>query len=192
MSNLRIFTAVNLSVASLRRLAELQQRLREEQAPSLRVTWVPPANLHVTVKFYGTLGAEQVEAVRDAARRAAALVKPFGLSAHGLGVFPEVERPRVLWVGLTEGAEALVELSRRVEDASEALGFPRDGRPFRPHLTLGRIKQGNAGVPEWLAAHGDVDCLASAVDELVVYESRLLRTGAEYFAHARIPLGAPN
>lgn len=191
MSNHRIFTAVNLSVASLRKMAELQQRLRQEQAPSLRVRWVPPPNLHVTLKFYGTLCIEQVEAVKDAARRAAALIKPFGLTARGLGVFPDAERPRVLWVGLTEGAETLTELFHRLEATSEELGFPRDTRPFRPHLTLGRIQQGNAGVPEWLTAHGEVDCLPSAVEELVVYESQLQRAGAEYLAHARFPLGAP-
>lgn len=191
MTSLRIFTAVNLSVPSVRRMGELQQRLRLEQAPSLKVRWVPPPNLHVTVKFYGALRAEQVEAVRDAARRAAALVKPFGLSAHGLGVFPSPEKPRILWVGLTDGAETLQDLFRRLEDASEELGFPRDTRSFRPHLTIGRIKEGNAGVPEWLAAHGEVDCLTSAVEELVVYESRLQRAGAEYVVHARIPLGAP-
>lgn len=191
MRALRIFTAVNLSVASIRRIAELQQQLRGEQAPSLRVRWVPPPNLHVTMKFYGDLAPEQVEAACDAARRAAAQLRPFGLAARGIGVFPDAGRPRVLWVGLAEGAETCRDLARRLEDASDELGFPRDPRPFRPHLTIGRIKEGNAGVAEWLAAHGDEDCLASTVEELVVYESRLQRAGAEYVAHARIPLGAP-
>ncbi|MDY0002947.1 MAG: RNA 2',3'-cyclic phosphodiesterase [Polyangia bacterium] len=191
MTHLRIFTAVNLSVPSIRKVGELQQQLRQSRAPDLHIRWVPPPNMHVTLKFYGNLGIDQLEAVKDAARRAAAMVKPFGLSARGLGVFPGVEKPRVLWVGLGEGAETLAELFRRLEDASEHLGFARDTRVFRPHLTLGRVQRGSDGVAEWIAAHGEVDCLTSSVDELVVYESRLQRAGAEYLAHARIALGAP-
>lgn len=191
MQHVRIFTAVNLSVASLRRVAELQQRLHQQSGPELSVAWVPPANLHLTMKFYGNLAPEQVEAVRDAAHKAASQVKPFGIAARGLGVFPDPERPRVLWVGLAEGTSALGELARLVEDASFELGFPRDPRPFRPHMTIARIRGGNAGVADWLAEHGEDDFLASTVEELVVYESRLRRSGAEYIAHARLPLGAP-
>ena len=191
MKHVRIFAAINLSVASIRKLAELQADLRQSQAPDLKARWVPPANLHVTVKFYGELAPEQVVAVTDAAREATEGLRPFAVTAKGLGVFPDANEPRVIWVGLNDGADALTTLRDRLEQASEQRGFPADPRPFRPHLTVGRVKRGNAGVDHWLQQHAETDCLISTVEELVIYESRLRREGAEYVAHARLPLGSP-
>jgi 2'-5' RNA ligase len=188
MKHLRIFAATNVSVPSVRKLAELQRKLRSQQSPELKIAWVPPPNLHVTMKFYGNLVPEQVEAVADAARQAARGVAPFEVTARGLGVFPNPRRPRVLWVGLTEGAEPLTALQGRMEEASEALGFERDGRPFQGHLTLGRVRQGTEGIDAWLQEYADADCLTSTIDEIVIYESRLHRTGAEYVSHYRVPL----
>ncbi|MFH2010209.1 MAG: RNA 2',3'-cyclic phosphodiesterase [bacterium] len=188
MQHQRIFTAVNISVASVRKLAELQQELRRSQSSELKMRWVPPANIHMTLKFYGELTPEQVGGVADAARKAAVGVPPFDVSARGLGVFPDAERPRVLWVGLEEGREPLTALRQRIEDESDAIGFARDSRSFRGHLTLGRVRRGAEGIQEWLTSHAEVDCLTSTINEIIVYESRLHRTGAEYVSHYRVPL----
>jgi 2'-5' RNA ligase len=188
MNQVRIFAAINVSVPSVRKLAELGRKLRSQQSPALKVAWVPPANLHITLKFYGSLAVEQVEAVADAARQAARGQAPFEIATRGLGVFPEPARPRVLWVGVTDGLAPLAALHGRLEDASEDLGFERDSRPFRGHLTLGRVRTGSEGIEAWLAEHAEVDCLASTVGEIVIYESRLHRTGAEYVSHYRAPL----
>ncbi len=131
---------------------------------------------------------EQVEAVADAARQAARGVAPFGVTARGLGVFPKPENPRVLWVGIAEGIEPTTALQSRLEKTSEELGFEPDSRPFTGHLTLGRVRQGSEGIDAWLQEYADVDCLASTIDEIVIYESRLHRTGAEYVSHYRVPL----
>lgn len=191
MKHVRIFAAINLSVTSVRKLAELQTALQKTQEPDLDVRWVPPANLHVTMKFFGNLSPDQVVAATDAVKTAATGLRPFAVTAKGLGVFPDATSPRVLWVGLADGATALNTLQTRLEDAAEALGFPRDPRPFRPHLTIGRVTSGAAGVDAWLEQHAATDCLISTVEELVLYESRLQRTGAEYVAHARHPLEIP-
>lgn len=188
MKHLRIFAAINVSVPSVRKLAELQRKLRSQQSPALKIGWVPPANLHLTLKYYGNLVPEQVEAVADAARRAAQGVAPFEVAARGLGVFPKPERPRVLLVGLAEGSKPVTALQVRLERASEALGFEPDSRPFNGHLTLGRVREGTEGIDSWLQEYADVDCLASTIDEIVIYESRLHRTGAEYVSHYRVPL----
>lgn len=188
MKHLRIFAAINVSVPSVRKLAELQRKLRSQQSPTLKIGWVPPANLHLTLKFYGNLAPEQTEAVADAARRAARGVAPFEVAARGLGVFPKPDLPRILWVGFAEGIEPMRALQVRLEEASEGLGFERDSRPFTGHLTLGRVRQGTEGIDAWLQEHADVDCLTSTINEIVIYESRLHRTGAEYVSHYRVPL----
>ncbi len=189
MKHLRIFAAINVSVPSTRKLAELQRKLRSQQPPELKIGWVPPANLHLTLKYYGNLAPEQVEGVADAAREAARGLAPFDVAARGLGVFPKPDKPRVLWVGLTEGLEPLTALQGRLEDTSDKYGFERDDRPFKGHLTLGRVRQGAEGIDTWLQEYADADCLISTVDEIVIYESRLHRTGAEYVSHYRVPLG---
>jgi len=191
MKHVRIFAAVNLSIASVRKIADLQQELRKGTPAGLKVRWVPPANLHATVKFYGHLAPEQVVAVKDAAQKAVDGLRPFALATRGVGVFPDLQRPRVIWVGLQDGVEALQTLRSRLEEASEALGFERDPRAFRPHLTIGRIKAGQDGLAEWLETHAEADCLISTVEELVIYESRLHRAGAEYIAQGRFPIGIP-
>ena len=105
MKHVRIFAAVNLSVASVRALAKLQITLRDALGtpPPVRVRWVPPPNIHATVKFYGNLFEAQLPALVDAAREAAQGVRPFALVAKGLGAFPSPDHPRILWVGLRDG-----------------------------------------------------------------------------------------
>jgi RNA 2',3'-cyclic 3'-phosphodiesterase len=188
MKNLRIFAAINVSIPSLRKVAELQRKLRSQQSEALTIGWVPPANLHITLKYYGNLVPEQVEGVAAAARRAASGVAPFEVSARGLGVFPKPEAPRVLWVGVNEGSERITALQARLEEASEGLGFEPDSRPFNGHLTVGRIRQGTEGIDTWLSDYADEDCLSSTIHEIVIYESRLHRTGSEYVSHYRVPL----
>jgi len=190
MKHVRTFAAVNLSVASVRAMAKLQQTLHEaiKALHPARLRWVPPPNIHVTVKFYGNLFEDQLPAVVDAAREAARGVRPFALVARGLGAFPSAERPRVIWVGLRDGADALSELRERLEEASWALGFEREERPFHPHVTLGRVSGGKVDLSELVAEHAEADGLVSTVEELVIYESRLSRRSAEYVARARVPL----
>ncbi len=188
MKHVRIFAAVNVSVPSVRKLAELQRKLRSRQPEPLKIKWVPPPNLHLTLKFYGNLSPEQVEAVADAAVAAARETAPFDVALKGLGAFPSAERPRVLWARLVEGSDHLAALHERLETTSSELGFARDERPFHGHLTLGRVRRGFEGVATWLEEHADADCLRSTVDEIVIYESRLHRTGAEYVSHYRIEL----
>ncbi len=188
MKHLRIFAAINVSIPSVRKVAELQRKLRSQQSAELKIGWVPPANLHITLKYYGNLIPEQVEAVAAAARTAAKGVAPFEVTARGLGVFPKPEEPRILWVGLGGGNERMKTLQARLEEASEDLGFEPDGRPFSGHLTLGRIRQGTEGIDTWLQDYAEEDCLASSIDEIVIYESRLHRKGAEYVSHYRVPL----
>jgi 2'-5' RNA ligase len=103
------------------------------------VAWVPAGNLHLTLRFLGeqpeTAVAGLVEALEDAAR----LTPPFSLALHGMGAFPGLERPRILWVGVAGGALEVRALQARVEAALGARGFGNEARPWHPHLTVGRV-----------------------------------------------------
>lgn len=189
LETIRAFVAINLSLESTRAVAALARELRADLEPlPLKVSWVVPANLHQTVKFLGDIDPEMVEAIRAGLVQAAAKVAPFPVEAQGLGAFPAPTKPRVLWVGLQDPQSGLAQVKRGVEEALEELGFKSDKRKFRTHLTVGRVRKGKQDLDEILAKYAERSCGISTVSELVLYESRLKRTGAEYTVLARAPL----
>jgi len=132
----RAFVALCLDEPIRATVAAEIERLRPL---SRAVAWVPAQNLHLTLKFLGeqTDGrlAEAVLALEEAAAGRAA----FAITLHGLGAFPGMERARVLWVGVAEGALEVRALQSQVEAVLERRGFTRESRPWHPHLTIGRV-----------------------------------------------------
>jgi len=98
-------------------------------------------NLHLTLKFLGSVPEANIEPVAGALREASVGMSPFEARIRGLGAFPSAGRPRVLWAGVADGAAQMTELARRVDTALVALGFAREERPFSPHITLGRVRR---------------------------------------------------
>lgn len=189
LETIRTFVAVNLSLQSLRAIAEMQRELRSElKRTGASVRWVPSANMHQTVKFLGDVDVELTEGIAAALKSVAADVAPFRLEAFGFGAFPNPGRPRVIWVGIKDPAGGLLRLHQGVEAALEVIGFPMENRPFRPHVTLGRVKRGACDLSDAVARFGERSFGTSTVSELTLYESRLHRSGAEYVARARVPL----
>jgi 2'-5' RNA ligase len=182
----RIFVALNFSVAVTRRIAEELERRKKPLADAgVRVAWVPAANLHVTLRFIGSVADELVEGITGALARVAQRHAPFDAKAAGLGAFPSLAKPNVLWIGVV--APQLAALQRDVEGALVELGLDPEERPFHPHVTVGRVKESRGDVtPLWTS---DVDCGSSPLGEIIVYESKTRSSGAEYLARARVPLG---
>jgi 2'-5' RNA ligase len=138
MSTLRTFIAIELDQALQGSLKSLQTRLRQRLAPR-SVRWVRPDGIHLTLKFLGDTPVSKLDAIKTALGQAAAEADPFTVTVGGVGCFPNVRRPRVVWVGLHEPAGALARLRDAVEAQVAPLGFPTERRPFSPHLTLGRV-----------------------------------------------------
>jgi 2'-5' RNA ligase len=106
----------------------------------LPVKWVRPENIHLSLKFLGDVDEAREAELREALKRAAGTrsePRPLTLQITGFGVFPDYQRPRVLWAGVTPDP-GLELLQHGVEQAFAPLGFPTEARPFRPHVTLGR------------------------------------------------------
>ena len=140
MTTLRTFIAIELDSAIKDDLGRLQDRLRSQLAPGC-VRWVRSEGMHLTLKFLGDTPLDKVEEVKVALAQAAAEVRPFTFTMAALGCFPNTRRPRVVWVGLQEVTGALVRLRDVVEAQVAPLGFPTERRPFKPHLTLGRVQR---------------------------------------------------
>lgn len=136
---LRLFVALELPDSILAALEDVQSKL-QGKLPARAVRWVRGEGIHLTLKFLGETPATQCEAITDAVRAACAGHRSLTLRAAGLGCFPNPGRPRVVWVGLAGDLDRLARLQQAVEAALEPLGFRPEGRPFSPHLTLGRVK----------------------------------------------------
>ncbi len=140
MDEIRTFIAVELSEELKQALRGAQKQLRNAPG-AYSVRWVSPDNMHLTLKFLGNVSRGRVEEIADAIRQATMGFTPFVLQAAGLGCFPNVRRPNVVWVGLEGDVERIVQLAQGIDDALGKRGFPREDRPFSPHLTLGRVSR---------------------------------------------------
>lgn len=149
--------------------------------------WVRPESIHLTLKFLGAVRNELVPELGKILAPVFSLQQTFRLSAEGLGAFPNLGRPRVVWVGLADRSGRLESLAGLVENAVEPLGFPREKRSFSPHLTLGRVRSdgGKRDLVETIRQRMDVTGPAFTVDHAVLFQSILKPSGAEYRALAK-------
>jgi 2'-5' RNA ligase len=163
-----------------------------ERFPELSVT--PASNLHLTLAFLGELDAGQVEAASAAVEATAAGAgSPWELGWGEPGAFPGARRPRVLWLGPGAGSERLVAAQEVLAGELQGRGLPVDPKPYRPHLTLARVRKPPLGreraaeVGEWLASMPSLPALA--VDSVVLYQSRLGKPAAVHTPITTAELG---
>jgi len=174
---MRLFIAVEVPQVSIREVAR-----HGETAPS-----------HITLKFLGDVADDRLHEIGEALERELAGAHGGKLVLQGLGGFPSNERPRVLWVGVTEGSDILSDLNQRVERAMAGLGFPREDRPFHPHVTLARLKdqRRQEEARATIEAHPRQVFGVGEVKKVLLKESRLSRSGAEHLTLLAIPLQEP-
>jgi len=175
--------------------AALGQEIERLRPLSRAVAWVPTANLHVTVHFLGEQSQERVADAESALAEAAAALRPFELTLHGLGAFPGLERARILWTGISGGALDARALQTRVEGALEARGFPREARPWHPHVTIGRVfderrwrQDAGRDLRPVIAGIATRSFGTFAVSSVALMQSELGPAGARYRPVAEIPL----
>ncbi len=152
---------------------------------------VAPANYHITLKFLGETAPETFRALRDEFSTLRPGVAALPATLRGLGAFPGLRKPQVLWCGLDCDRDAVQGLQAMMEDLSERHGFRRDVRRFTPHLTLARLRR-EAGMPpdlaDYFAAHRDALFGESRFDRVVLFRSDLGREGPTYTAMEEIVL----
>ncbi|MGH7837750.1 MAG: RNA 2',3'-cyclic phosphodiesterase [Candidatus Binataceae bacterium] len=184
---LRAFIALRLNAQTLTAIASFVQALQEDGAG---VGWVKRDNLHVTLRFLGgAVAAEQIARLAPTLAQIGAATPPFELDARGTGAFPNLERPRAVWIGLR--SDALAPLAARVESAARECGFPPEPRPYAPHLTIGRVRNLHGWALLWrgLVDAADREFGRSRVDSILLYRSILGGAAPIYEELARYPLG---
>jgi 2'-5' RNA ligase len=188
---LRAFIAVEIPPTIHQAIQKQTASLRAALNASL-VRWVPPDNIHLTLKFLGDVSPANLEMLKQMLSAEVSQHRAFEMGFGGLGAFPSPKRPRVIWIGIQAPA-GLEALQHGIEAATATLGYPDEQRPFSPHLTIGRVKQNinSAGMQEIRAAlEGTrIGSLGSAkVSAVHLFKSDLKPDGAVYTRLFSAPL----
>ncbi len=182
MTAIRSFIAIDLNPETQKMLGEAVRGLKPGAGNVVR--WVPENNIHITLKFLGDTSPTNLEILKKIITTEAGRVQPFEIQVDGLGAFPSIRRPRVVWVGM-QAPPTLFALQRSIDVETQRLGYAPEDRPFSPHLTLGRLAH-NA-TPEEIRQVGEklavsqVTIHASVqVKTVILFRSDLQPSGAIY------------
>jgi RNA 2',3'-cyclic 3'-phosphodiesterase len=185
---IRAFLALDPPEEILREIGRVQDRLRKQIHGDVR--WVRPEAIHLTLKFFGDIPERDLANISAVVGKAAAGVMPFDLTIGGVGVFPDRYRqPRVIWLGMGGEAARLVTFQQGMERALQGIGFPREERPFMPHLTLGRVltPKGLTGL-KGVLEKGEMSTAGRfTASGLCLFKSDLTPRGAIYTRLAEYP-----
>jgi 2'-5' RNA ligase len=182
---MRLFTAVDPSDDVRRNLERLLAQLR----PAARLRWSSVANLHLTLKFIGEWPETDLPRLRETLAAIPGSA-PFDVRVTGLGFFPHARAPRVFWAGL-QAPPDLARLAGTIDAALVPLGVVAETRPYSPHLTLARVREGDRtdGLVKTLQSLTDTDCGAFTADRFYLYESRPSSGGSVYTRIGEYPFG---
>ncbi len=187
----RLFIAVPVPAAALEACRALIDGVRTTPAGKA-ARWVRTENLHLTLRFLGATEPDRLTAISDVLRGAATGRPAFPVLLAGAGAFPSALRPRALWLGIQDGAADLGAIASALDTPLAALGWPSEGRPFRPHLTVARTDA--ASIADGAAAAAALERAAAGwrasftADRLVLYRSHLGRGAPRYEPVAEIAL----
>jgi 2'-5' RNA ligase len=186
---IRAFIAIRVSSEVERAIADLIAQVRSHDDG---VKWVSPANLHLTLKFLGpAVALEKINRIQSELEKIAADTIAFEVAAAGVGGFPDLRRPNVLWVGLR--SDLLNELAAHIDEAASRCGFEREQRAFNPHLTIGRLKRPrlHSHTRASLEAAKNRAFGASTIREMTLYRSITAAGGPTYEALAKFQFKSP-
>lgn len=184
---IRTFIAVELPQEIHDRLQQLQDHFRASM-PDVR--WTKHGSVHLTLKFLGDVQVSRIDAISGGLRDIAGQFSPFIMSLAGMGAFPNSRRPRIVWVGVEKGADRLIEITKLIEASMKRLGFPREKRPFRLHLTVGRIRRltDPAAMTKALERSRVGELGEFTVERISLIKSQLDPAGSIYTTLAEAPL----
>jgi len=175
---MRLFIALPLPGRVEDYLGEIIFDLKQHRG---KVKWVAHTNIHLTAKFLGDTDESLVESIREAITAVANGFQPINCTIDKIGGFPNLRRPRVIWAGLTGEIDRLAEISSAMEEKAATLGFAKENKKFKPHLTLGRVKDDRSlGQLVPFIESYEVTPIEVLFDRLVLFKSTLTPAGPIY------------
>ena len=183
MEQIRSFIAIELPEEVRKVLAHIEAQLKKGKHSGVK--WVDPYSIHLTLKFLGDIAADKTGEITKAIEKSSQGISPFHLEVKELGVFPNFKRVRVVWVGIGGEIDQLIQLQKRLEANLAVLGFAPESRPFTPHLTLARVREGGSPAEQQnfgqlIASTKFESAYGFTVDSVSLMRSQLTREGAIY------------
>ena len=176
---IRSFLAIELPDQILNKIGEVQKDLKSSRAD---VRWVSPEKIHLTLKFFGNIEEAMIDSIINAIEGPVHKTPPFSLLARGMGAFPHLKNPRVIWMGLVDPKGVLAPFQKEVELKLREIGFEPENRAFQPHLTLGRVNS-NRGRNELVGTvgkHVEEEFGEFVVERVILFKSDLRPSGPIY------------
>jgi 2'-5' RNA ligase len=185
---IRSFLAIELPGTILKKIGEVQRDLKLSRAD---VRWANPEKIHLTLKFFGNIEESRIEPIVKSIEGLIQGTLPFSLKVQGVGAFPHLKNPRVIWVGLVDGKEVLISFQKELETRLEEIGFQLEDRSFHPHLTLGRMKssRGREELVGRMEKHKEEELGDFQVERVILFKSDLRPTGPIYTPLKDLKLG---
>jgi len=185
---MRLFVGIGLPDGCRDAISRALSPLRERGDS---ISWTRAENLHLTLKFLGEVPEDRVGPLAAGMGAAAGDARPFDLLLEGAGGFPTISSPRILWVGIREPLDPVRKLHQNMEDVLSGAGFPREGRSFHPHITVGRVRRrlSRERIERIVAALSGKRFGVAHADSYRLYESRLSPSGAVYAVVREIRFG---
>jgi len=189
MEGIRSFIAIEVPQPLQARMGELQRELKRVEAD---VKWVRPGSIHLTLKFLGTVSEEVLEKVSLAISPVISSWEPFDLRINGLGCFPSSRNPRILWLAIDRGSEQVSSLQETIEKKTAAISLPSERRPFKPHLTIGRVRslKGKGALVQAIETDQNIEIGAFQAKEVILFQSELTPAGAVHTKLKIFPMRA--
>ncbi|MEE4312057.1 MAG: RNA 2',3'-cyclic phosphodiesterase [candidate division KSB1 bacterium] len=187
MNKIRTFIAIEIPPHIKKEISEFQRHLMVRDT---RISWPKPDNIHITLKFVGDVETNAITAITEAVEKGVEQIPPFNVKIVGVGTFPSGRKPRILWIGAKSENSLMVKCADNIDQKLEELGYEKETRPFRAHLTLGRVKSQFKidEVLDRLNESRDFECDDFLASEIIVVQSTLHASGAIYTPLKRIRL----
>ncbi len=185
---LRSFLAIELTESILKKIREVQEDLKSSKAD---VKWVAPDHIHLTLKFFGNIEAYQIDSILKAITIPVQTTPPLSLMVRGMGTFPAMKNPRVIWIGVDDPDKVLIPFYKRLETELAKENFPPEDRPFQPHLTLGRMRshQRREDLIRAMEKYREVEFGSFRVERVILFRSDLTPQGPIYTRLKEVRLG---
>ena len=180
MQSVRLFLAINLNGSTLNKLLKTTEELKNDFRDA---RWCKKNAMHLTLKFFGTIPLISVVEIGKAVNSVVSKMDPIRFEVKGVGGFPSLENPRILWAGVTEGKEEIKKLAQKISDALEEYDFIPERKNFVPHITLARFKRGKKGDGEVISLPSSLTERTFGVtetNEILLYSSDLMENGPLY------------
>jgi 2'-5' RNA ligase len=179
MQTIRAFISIEIPQEVRGKISLIQEQLKTVETP---VSWVRPQSIHLTLKFLGNISEDRIPDIKNCMSTAADGIVPFTVNVRGTGVFPNLNYPRVIWLGLEDKTDSLFRLQKGIDGCLSKIGFEAEERGFTPHLTVGRIKslRGKNQLIRTIHIYRDIEAGKIVVDKINLMRSQLNPAGAIY------------